>query len=312
MFIGVKNTDSPKVKIFNQLLIPSNFIWINKEEICFSEFVLAQIIDIIVVNNSCLVWMSFCFLWSICDDHELKSLYLPNAYDVQIKVIDSIRLSSCILKLYSIRSFFSEIPHVQISKFDSLLMLVLKPQNHWMIISFLYWTLIIPFTWLWLININRFTNLELCLIVISIIANSKIWIIKCSFFNNTKIIRYFKSLYSHLSYIIIAIFMVNRSNLLCLKIDDVYVAIRHIKNNNFSVTQHLEIIYHILVAMLKYKYTFCIHMNNPLFSAWWNYIRKDEGIIKGIWEADYFLNFSLKLNLLWSRSQHDSNKYKLW
>ena len=83
--------------------------------------------------------------------------------------------------------------------------------------------------------------------------------------------------------------MYYRSDRPSLKIDDIYMAICNIKDNNFSIIWHLEKIDHILIAMLKEKFTVCIDMNNSLYSTRYNDTRKHIGIIKSTSEAENFI-----------------------
>ena len=131
-------------------------------------------------------------------------------------------------------------------------------------------------------------------IIIVVESDKEIMDIIGSLLNNRKIFRILKCLNPHLNDILEMVDVVDWANCLLFKIDDVDVCIRDIKNNNFLLVDHLEVVNDMLVRMFIEKFTISIHVDDSLIFSRHYHMWKNESIVVGGSWAEDFRNLLLK------------------
>jgi len=127
-------------------------------------------------------------------------------------------------------------------------------------------------------------------IIVVVVGDKEIMNIIGTFFNNCKKFGFLECLDSHLNDILEMVLMVDWSDFLLLKIDDINMCSRNIKNDNLLLIDHLKIVNHMLILMLKEEFAICIHVNDTLIFSRENHMWKNESIAISYSRAKNFRN----------------------
>ncbi len=153
---------------------------------------------------------------------------------------------------------------------------------------------------------DRYAFLCLIGVLISVVSESKPWVVEGSLLHNCKEFCVVEGFNAHLSDIVEEIVVIYGSHFLGFEVDDVDVSIRDVHNDDLAFVEHSEEVNNVGVLMLKEYFAIRIDVDDALIGTGNNDLTENEGIVEGSGKAKYLRDSVLELKLMLLFEKHIS------